>query len=214
MIVVVGELSVGRQHVEAVQPHMLAMMAASRAEPGCLRFAYMQDRDRAHHFYVCEAWTTTGTLRKHRDRPHRRDWRRVWPRYGVTLHHLEELPLKVPRGVVLLGAGAAFTAGTYTAVTEHHGVYATHCLTHGRSRSHEFKATAIDGAEHPGEWCPACRLLAPPPGSVRAVPGGPSKAAIVTAVFEVPPGVDETTDYSDGPPSSRPPPRARLRSVG
>jgi len=188
MIVVAGRLTVDRRHVAAVTPHMLTMAEASRAEPGCLRFAYLHDDDDPGTFYVCEAWRTESALALHKRRPHRRAWRSVWRRYGVTLDYLHELTLRTSRGAVLLGVGvvapdprrpASFTAAT----DQGSGAYAAHCLTHSTRRGYSFKATALDAAEHPGEWCAGCRT-APVRAADEPTRGDLMKWAVVLAFFD------------------------------
>lgn len=184
MIVVAGRLTVDRRHVAAVTPYMVAMTEASRAEPGCLRFAYLHDDDDPGTFYVCEAWRTASALTLHKRRPHRRAWRRVWPRFGVTLDYLHELTLKAPPGALLLGVGVIAPdprePASFTAAIDKQGAYAAHCLTHSTRRSYPHKATALDAAEHPGEWCAGCGTVP----DVERSRGDLTEWAVVLAFFD------------------------------
>jgi len=212
MIVVAGELRVGAQHTEAIKPYMLAMMEATRAEAGCLHFAYFQDAAEPRTFYVAEAWETRRQLDRHAKTPHWRTWRRVWGRYGVRLRHLTDGSLRAHGGELVAVAiippePPAYPDHTLTAVTRTAGgVHEAHCLAHRRMRSYGTAATAIDGAEQPAEWCAACELSARPPVD-RQPPPGLSKAGVVWGMFDAT-GVPDDAGM-EAPPDAR---RTRRRS--
>ena len=63
-----------------------ALAAASRAEPGCLRFDVTQHAMRANHFTIVEAWENERALEGHAAAPHTRKFRDdVQPATGSPL---------------------------------------------------------------------------------------------------------------------------------
>lgn len=75
MILVAGTLQVPAQAVESLSPAMLAMMAASRAEPGCITYAYGHDLTEPGLIWVSEGWASQAALDDHFKMPHMTVWR-------------------------------------------------------------------------------------------------------------------------------------------
>jgi quinol monooxygenase YgiN len=75
MVIVMGTVRVDPEAVERLRPAMEAMMAASRAEDGCLIYAYALDLLEPGLVRVSELWTDRAALQAHFQTPHMATWR-------------------------------------------------------------------------------------------------------------------------------------------
>lgn len=82
-LIVAGVIRVPPENLAAFRPHMLAMLIATRAEDGCLDYAYAEDVAEPGLIRVFEAWRDQAALDAHFQAPHLAAWRASWPRYGV-----------------------------------------------------------------------------------------------------------------------------------
>ncbi|MEL7198643.1 MAG: putative quinol monooxygenase [Pseudomonadota bacterium] len=82
MIVVEGTIRV--RDIDAARPHMLAMIAASRQEDGCIDYAYALDLTDPGLVRVHERWRDRNALNRHLDTEHLKAWRSAWDDIGVT----------------------------------------------------------------------------------------------------------------------------------
>ena len=83
-LLIAGTVRVPPQSLHGLRPHMLAMMAASRAEDGCLTYSYAVDVADAGLIRVFEAWRDGAAIEAHFKAPHMADWRAAWPQFGVS----------------------------------------------------------------------------------------------------------------------------------
>jgi len=83
-LIIAGTVRVPPQNVEALRPHMLAMMAASRAEEGCAAYGYAEDVAEPGLIHIFEVWRDQACLDAHFNTPHLARWREVWPALGVS----------------------------------------------------------------------------------------------------------------------------------
>jgi quinol monooxygenase YgiN len=83
MLVITGTFRIPPDALEAARPAMAAMIAASRAEPGCLHYSYGEDVLQPGLIHVAEHWTTREALAAHGESPHIREWRAAWPALGI-----------------------------------------------------------------------------------------------------------------------------------
>jgi len=91
MILIVGTIRLPPDRLGAARPAMAAMIAASRAEPGCLAYAYAQDVLDPGLIHVGEAWEDRAAFDAHLASAHIAIWRAAWPALGIhdrrlTLH--------------------------------------------------------------------------------------------------------------------------------
>ena len=99
MLIVAGTVRVPSENLERFRPHMAAMLAASRAEDGCLDYAYAEDVIERGLIRVFERWRDRAALDAHFQTPHMAVWRAAWPSFGVSDRRLiayevaSELPL-------------------------------------------------------------------------------------------------------------------------
>jgi len=83
-LIIAGVVRVPPQNLEGLRPHMLAMLAASRAEEGCLEYAYAEDVADPGLIRVFEVWRDQAALDAHFQTPHMVEWRSHWPQFGVS----------------------------------------------------------------------------------------------------------------------------------
>jgi quinol monooxygenase YgiN len=60
------------------------MVAASRAEDGCIDYAYAEDIGDAGLIRVFEIWRDEAALHAHFKTAHMAAWRAAWPGFGVS----------------------------------------------------------------------------------------------------------------------------------
>lgn len=82
MIVVEGTIRV--RDLAGAKPHMQAMIQASRAESGCIDYAYAEDLMDPGLIRVSERWESREALMRHLESEHIARWRACWPRIGIT----------------------------------------------------------------------------------------------------------------------------------
>ena len=83
-LIVAGTVRVPPESVAALRPHMTQMLAASRAEDGCLEYGYAEDVLEPGLIHVFEVWRDEAALAAHFKTEHMAQWRAAWPQFGVT----------------------------------------------------------------------------------------------------------------------------------
>ncbi len=83
-LVIAGTIRVPPERLDAFRPHMIVMLEASRAEDGCLEYAYAEDVAEPGLIRVFEAWRDQAALDAHFQTPHLAAWRAAWPEFGVS----------------------------------------------------------------------------------------------------------------------------------
>jgi len=84
VIVVTGSFRIPVDRIEAARGAMERVIAASRAEPGCIDYSYSEDVLEPGLFRVSEAWETHDALGAHFETRHMRDWQRVRSEIGFS----------------------------------------------------------------------------------------------------------------------------------
>ena len=84
MVIVMGTVKLAADKLEGAKPAMARMMAASRAEPGCVAYAYAQDLLDPETIHVAEQWQDRAALTEHFATPHMAEWRGVMGSLGLT----------------------------------------------------------------------------------------------------------------------------------
>ena len=98
MIIIEGSVRIPPGKIEAARPVMAKMIAASRAEPGCIDYAYSLDVVDPGLVRVTERWESREALAAHFRMPHMAEWRAVRPEFEITdrslrLYEAEPEPL-------------------------------------------------------------------------------------------------------------------------
>ncbi len=99
MIVVAGYLRLTSGSFEAIRPHMLVMIAASRAEPGCLAYSYARDVVDPDTIRVFETWNSQEDLDRHFTTPHLKAWRAALGEIGIERRDLNAYTAGMARPV-------------------------------------------------------------------------------------------------------------------
>ncbi len=74
--------------LKALLPAMTAMIAASRAENGCIDYAYGPDLADPDAFVVLEKWESWAALDAHFETPHLKTWRAALTGAGLVSRDL------------------------------------------------------------------------------------------------------------------------------
>ena len=74
-LIIAGTVRVPPENLERFRPHMQAMLAASRAEDGCLVYSYAEDVLEPGLIRVFEAWRDQAALDAHFRTAHMAEWR-------------------------------------------------------------------------------------------------------------------------------------------
>ena len=83
-LIIAGTVRVPPENLEQLRPHMDRMLAASRAEDGCIAYSYAVDVQDPGLIRVFEAWRDQAAVDAHFQAPHMAEWREAWPALGVT----------------------------------------------------------------------------------------------------------------------------------
>ena len=84
MIMLTGTFRLPTDGLARALPAMSAMVAASRAEPGCIAYAYAQDLLDPTLIHVVERWRDRAPLTAHFATPHLAQWRAQFVVLGIT----------------------------------------------------------------------------------------------------------------------------------
>lgn len=82
-LIIAGTVRVPPENIARFRPHMLAMLAASRAEDGCIEYAYAEDVAEPGLIRVFEAWRDQAAIDAHFKAPHMAVWRAANAELGV-----------------------------------------------------------------------------------------------------------------------------------
>ena len=83
-LIIGGTVRVPPQNLAALKPHMLAMLAASRAEDGCVTYSYGEDIAEPGLIRVFEVWRDQAAIAAHFTAPHMARWRAAGAELGVS----------------------------------------------------------------------------------------------------------------------------------
>jgi quinol monooxygenase YgiN len=70
MIIVKGEVRFGDREIARLKGELAAMIAATRAEPGCAAYAYAVDLGDPNLLHIAEEWSSEEALDAHMQTPH------------------------------------------------------------------------------------------------------------------------------------------------
>jgi quinol monooxygenase YgiN len=88
MILVIGTVRLPPANILKAHPAMKTMIAASRAEDGCLDYAYSGDLVEPGLIRVTEVWRDREALAAHFQTQHMAAWRAVFAELGITERRL------------------------------------------------------------------------------------------------------------------------------
>ena len=88
MLLIVGTIRLPAILLDAARPSMAFMVAASRAEVGCLEYSYAEDVLDPGLIHVKERWRDRAALDEHFKSAHIAAWRNNWPSLGIGERNL------------------------------------------------------------------------------------------------------------------------------
>ena len=83
-LIIAGTVRVPPHNVEVLRPHMLTMMAASRAEDGCAVYGYAEDVAEPGLIHIFEVWRDQAAVDAHFKTAHMARWRAAGSELGVS----------------------------------------------------------------------------------------------------------------------------------
>lgn len=84
MLIILGTIRLPPENLAAARPVMEAMAKASRAEEGCIDYAYAEDVFEPGLIRVSEVWRDRAALDAHFRQPHLAAWRAAWPDLAIS----------------------------------------------------------------------------------------------------------------------------------
>ena len=84
MLLITGTIRLPPERLADALPAMRAMVAASRAEPGCLGYSYAEDVIEPGLMRITELWDTRAHLNAHFRSDHIATWRAHWGVLQIT----------------------------------------------------------------------------------------------------------------------------------
>jgi quinol monooxygenase YgiN len=88
VILIMGTVRIPDGAIDRARPAMTAMLAASRAEEGCLAYSYAQDVIDPGLIHVAERWRDRAALDAHFRAPHMAEWRAQFGAIGISDRNL------------------------------------------------------------------------------------------------------------------------------
>jgi quinol monooxygenase YgiN len=83
-LIIAGTVRAPAAALAALRPHMATMMAASRAEDGCVEYGYAEDVAEPGLIHVFEIWRDQAALDTHFASPHMAIWRAAGAGFGLS----------------------------------------------------------------------------------------------------------------------------------
>jgi quinol monooxygenase YgiN len=83
LLLIIGTIRLPATQLVAARPAMASMVAASRAEGGCLEYSYAEDVLDPGLIHVKERWKDRLALDEHFKSAHIAVWRDHWPSLGI-----------------------------------------------------------------------------------------------------------------------------------
>mgnify|MGYP001766058399 CR=1 FL=1 len=83
-VIVQGEFRVPAERMAGARPLMQALIAATRAEAGCLLYSFAEDLCDPGLIRISERWESRAALAAHIDQPHMAQWASQRADLGVT----------------------------------------------------------------------------------------------------------------------------------
>lgn len=97
MLLIVGTVRLPPERLVQARPVMQVMVEASRAEAGCLAYAYAEDVLVPGLIHVKELWTDQAALDTHFASHHLQQWRASWQALGIGDRDLQVYEVDAPR---------------------------------------------------------------------------------------------------------------------
>ncbi len=99
MIVLAGTIRIAPGKREAALPHLRAIVAASRAEAGCIAYSFSFDVNEDHLVHIFECFADMEAREAHRHMPHMAAWRAAWPEAGIGDRQMTEYEIASAKAI-------------------------------------------------------------------------------------------------------------------
>jgi quinol monooxygenase YgiN len=99
MIALAGTVRIQPGMRDTALPHIRAMVAASSAESGCLRYSFAFDVDDDHLVHIFEVFESNAAREAHRNSAHMKTWREAWPAAGIGDRDMMEYDVSAARKI-------------------------------------------------------------------------------------------------------------------
>jgi quinol monooxygenase YgiN len=99
VIIILGTIQLPPENLAAAREAMRMMVEASRAESGCLDYAYAEDVLQPGLIRVMERWRDQDCLDAHVLAPHLKAWRAAWPDLAISERRLFAYEAGEPRPI-------------------------------------------------------------------------------------------------------------------
>lgn len=99
MIVLAGTIRIAPGCRDKALPHIRAIVAASRAEEGCLAYSFAFDAEDDHLVHIFEAFRDRAAREAHRNAPHMAVWRAAWGEAGIGDRRMREYDVAAVRDI-------------------------------------------------------------------------------------------------------------------
>ncbi len=83
MLILAGTVRLPPENLEAARPVIATMVAASRAEDGCIAYGFSEDLLEPGLLRVFEVFRDAEAQQAHAQNQHMKDWRAAWPALGI-----------------------------------------------------------------------------------------------------------------------------------
>ena len=91
-VIVAGTIRVPPENIDALRPHALQVIEATRQEPGCIVYSFAEDLVEPGLIRIFEIWESREHLEAHGKAPHMVPWREAVQAHGVTERDLQVYP--------------------------------------------------------------------------------------------------------------------------
>ena len=98
MILIAGTVRFPAEQMPAARPVMARMVTETRAEDGCIQYAFAEDVLDPGLIHISELWRDAAALDRHREAPHMARWRSEGEELGVHGRDLRFYEVGEPMG--------------------------------------------------------------------------------------------------------------------
>jgi quinol monooxygenase YgiN len=99
MLILAGTIRIGEGKRSLALEPIRRMVEATRAEPGCMTYAFAFDALDDHLLRIFEVFVDDAALGAHRASPHMAEWRKVMPELGITSRDMTEYGVQSSRKI-------------------------------------------------------------------------------------------------------------------
>jgi quinol monooxygenase YgiN len=99
VLLIVGTVRLPAENLAKARTAMAEMLAASRAEEGCIEYSYAEDVLEPGLIHVKELWVDRAALERHFGSDHIKRWRGAWAELGIGERNLRAYEVGEARAV-------------------------------------------------------------------------------------------------------------------